>query len=51
MELRDVVIVCVIGVKEGGAFAGTFVEDMLIWGVYFVSSNQNATSAGKLFRG
>lgn len=57
MELRDVVVVCVKGVEDveggGGAcvFAGTIVEDMLIFRIHFVSSNQNSTSAEMLFRG
>lgn len=53
MELRDVVV-CVKGVVDvegGGAclFAGTHVEDMLIFRIIFLSSNQK--SAEMLFRG
>lgn len=57
MELRDVVVVCVKGVvgveggKETCVFAGTTVEDMLIFRINFFCSNQNLTSAEMLFRG
>lgn len=37
--------------EEACVFAGTIVEDMLIFRINFVSSNQNSTSAEMLFRG